>query len=96
MQRSWPRIAAEAWLLGFEAAGVVGLRALALAAGDAAAKREAQRMIEEKATAAFELHARAWRGAFGLSPPLTPRKTLAHYRRKVRANRRRLTGRKPK
>jgi hypothetical protein len=48
-------------------------------------------MIEEKATAAFELHAMAWRGAFGLTPPLTSRKALAHYRRKVRANRRRLT-----
>jgi hypothetical protein len=91
MRRTWPRLATDAWLLGFEAAGVVGLRAVALAAGDATARREAQRMIEEKATAAFELHALAWRGAFGLTPPLTPRKALAHYRRKVRANRRRLT-----
>lgn len=86
----WNRVARNAWTLGAESAFVIGLRTLRLAAGGAAAQREARRMVEEKAKAALELQARALRGGLGLSGPGAAAKALAHYRRKVRANRRRL------
>lgn len=90
----WSRLMFDAWRLGVEAAGVMTLRGVALAAGDAGAKREASRMVMEKAQAAVELQQLALRGALGFSAPATAGKTLAHYRRKVRANRRRLSRRK--
>lgn len=42
-------------------------------------------------TAAFELQLAMMTGAMGMSPATTTRKALAHYRRKVRANARRLS-----
>lgn len=84
----------DAWRLGMEAGGVMVLRTLALAAGDARAHREAGRMVTEKAEAAVELQMLALRGALGFTAPATAAKILAHYRPKVRANRRRLTRRR--
>ena len=62
-----------------------------LAAGGAAADSEAALMVREKIEAAGELQLRAMTGDLGLSPASATRKTLAHYRRKVRANRHRLS-----
>lgn len=90
----WSRLMFDAWRLSVEAAGVMALRSFALAAGDAGAKREASRMVMEKAQAAVELQQLALRGALGFTAPAAARKILAHYRPKVRANRRRLTRRK--
>jgi len=87
---AWQRLAFDAWRLGAEAAGVMVLRGFALAAGDARARREAGRMVAEKAQAAVELQTLALRGALGFTAPGTLAKSTAHYRRKVRANRRRL------
>jgi len=87
-------LALDAWRLGAEAAGVMALRGVALAAGGARAGREAQRMILEKAQAAAELQRLALTGALGSTAPASVAKTLAHYRRKVRANRRRLSKRR--
>jgi hypothetical protein len=81
----------DAWMLGLEASTVVGLRTLKLAAGGDAAAAEASRMISEKLTAAVELQALATAGALGVTAPRAVAKTLTHYRRKVRANRRRLS-----
>lgn len=75
------------WALGLESAAVVGLRSLTIAAGGAAAQREMTRMVSEKVAAAMELQARALTG--GLSGDALS-KSVAHYRRKVRANRKRL------
>ncbi len=89
----WLRIGLDAWWLGFEVSSVIGLRALKLAAGGAAAEVEARRMVTEKIQAGFGLQAKALNGALGSTAHTAAAKTLAHYRRKVRANRRRLAKR---
>ena len=63
---------------------MIGLRAMKLATGTASAD-ETSRMVSEKIEAAMALHLRALTGDVG------PATTVAHYRRKVRANRRRLS-----
>jgi hypothetical protein len=74
-----------------EASSVIALRSWKLAAGGAAAETEAKRMVAEKIKAGLALQAMAVTGGLGLSAPGAVKKTVAHYRRKVRANRRRLT-----
>jgi hypothetical protein len=81
----------DAWALGLEASSVMGLRTLKLAAGGAAAQTEAALMVREKIEAAMALQARALTGGLGPTARGAATKTLAHYRRKVRANRRRLS-----
>ncbi|MDG2520443.1 hypothetical protein P7B02_02730 [Caulobacter segnis] len=85
------RLAWDAWMLGSESAGVIGLRAMKIAAGGPQAEREAKRMIDEKVEAAQALQVMALSGALGFTAPAFMNKTLKHYRRKVRANRRRLS-----
>lgn len=80
----------DAWSLSMESASVMGLRALKLAAGGSAADAEGRRMIEEKVKAGLELQAMAFTGGIGLTPHRAAAKAVAHYRRKVRANQRRL------
>ena len=87
----WFGIGLDAWSLAFEAGSVVTLRSLKLAAGGAAAEAEAARMVAEKVEAALALQAKAVSGGLGASPAGAAARTLAHYRRKVRANRRRLS-----
>jgi hypothetical protein len=87
----WLRIGMDAWSLGLEASSVAGLRVLKIAAGGAAADAEARRMVAEKIDAGLALQAKALSGGLGLSAPSVAAKTLSHYRRKVRANRRRLS-----
>jgi hypothetical protein len=82
----WARIGLNAWSLGVEASSVIGLRMLKIAAGEA----EARLMIDEKIQAGLDLQTMALTGGLGLTPHDAATKTLAHYRRKVRANRRRL------
>lgn len=89
-RKSWMRLSIDAWALGFEASAVIGLRTLKLAAGGAAADEEARRMVSEKVQAGMELQRRALTGGLGSDPAAMTAKALAHYRRKVRANRRRL------
>ncbi len=86
----WIGIGFDAWSLGVEASAVIGLRALRLAAGGAAAEAEAVRMVEEKIVAGLDLQAKAMSGALGYSPTRALAKTLGHYRRRVRSNLRRL------
>ena len=80
----------DAMRLGMEAQSVIALRMLKVAAGGAAADVEMRRMIAEKVGAAAELQTKA---AIALMSggSLTPQATISHYRRKVRANRRRLS-----
>ena len=87
----WLRITLSAWTLGLEASTVMALRTMKLAAGGAAGAAEAQRMVNEKIQAAMALQTKAMTGRLGATPHGTASKTLAHYRRKVSANRRRLT-----
>ena len=89
----WSRIGLNAWLLGVEATSVVTLRLLKIAAGGAAGEAEARLMVDEKIKAGLDLQTMALTGGLGLTPHGAATKTLAHYRRKVRANRRRLVKR---
>lgn len=79
------RLGADAWT-------VVGLRLSKLAAGGPAAAFEAQRMVTEKAMAAVDAQfAAALALASGATHHAAGRTALAGYRRRVNANRRRLT-----
>jgi hypothetical protein len=86
----WLRIGVDAWWLVFEASTVIGLRALKIAAGGAVAGTEARRMFSEKLEAGIALQTRAMTGGLGSSAPHVASQAISHYRRKVRANRRRL------
>lgn len=90
LRNPWLKLSLDAWSLGVEASTVVGLRTLKMAAGGAAADTEGRRMVEEKIRAGMELQSMAMTGALGLNPHQAVSKTLIHYRRKVRANQRRL------
>jgi hypothetical protein len=92
MKNPWIRLSMNAWSLAFEASTVIGLRAMKLAAGGPAAERETEKMVQEKIDAGISLQGKAMTGALGFTAPSVAGKTLAHYRRKVRANRRRLMG----
>lgn len=87
----WFGLGWDAMALSAEAATVVALRSMKLAAGGPAAQAEAARMVNEKVQAAAALQTLALTGALGFTAPRMASKTLAHYRRKVRANRRRLS-----
>jgi len=86
----WMRLGFDAWSLGAESSAVIGLRLMKMAAGGAAAETEAHRMISEKVEAGLALQTLAMTGGLGVTPHGAAARTLAHYRRKVRANRRRL------
>ena len=92
-RNSWLRIWADAWSLGIEASSVIGLRAIKIAAGGAAAEKEAYRMVSEKIEASLTLQRKALNGGLGNTALDVVAKTLGHFRPKVRANRRRLTRR---
>jgi hypothetical protein len=87
----WLHACFDAWSLGIEATSVVALRSMKLAAGGVASEVEAARMVSEKVNAGLALQMLAVTGGLGTTPHGVARKTLAHYRRKVRANIRRLT-----
>ena len=86
----WYAAGWDIWRLGMEASAVIALRSWKMAAGGTAAKTEAKRMVAEKIDAGTALQAMAATGGLGLTAPGAVKKTVAHYRRKVRANRRRL------
>ena len=86
----WLDLYLDAWTLGVESSAVVGLRAMKIAAGGAAGEAEAQRMVSEKFDAGLALGAKAMTGGLGLTAPAMAAKTVSHYRRRVRANHRRL------
>lgn len=84
-------LAFDGWMLGVESSAVIGLRMAALSQGGSAAAAEAQRMVAEKLRAAIELQALALTGALGTTTNAAAATSIAHYGRKVRANRRRLS-----
>lgn len=87
----WLRLGFNIWALGIDASAVIALRSLKILSKSAAGKAEARRMINEKIQAGLALQSAALTGSLGLTPHGAASKTVAHYRRKVRANRRRLT-----
>jgi hypothetical protein len=84
-------LAFDSWALACEASTVVALRLPKLATMDAAAGAEAQRMIMEKISAAASLQMAAFTGGLGRTPESAMRKSVGHYRKAVRKNRRRLS-----
>jgi hypothetical protein len=88
---AWFNLGIDMWMLGAEASGVIALRTLKLAAGGAAASAEAERMVSEKMTTALSLSQQAMLGQLGSTMPGIGAKAVASYRRKVRANRKRLS-----
>jgi len=85
------RLSMDAAILSAEAQTVIGLRMMKIAAGGVGANAEMQRMVTEKIAAAGALQVEAATRMMTGQAPMSAGKTLAHYRRKVRANRRRLS-----
>ena len=91
MLNPWLTLSFNMWRLGVEAQTVMTLRLMRLAAGGAVAQREAARMVSEKGTAALEAGVAAGiAAATGKKHPAIGRKVISGYRKRVRANRRRL------
>jgi hypothetical protein len=90
MRNPWLRVGFGVWSLGVEAFAVVSLRTFKIAAGGSAAQAEARQMISEKLEAGWTLQTLALTGRLGFSLHGAAAKTISHYRRKVRANQRRL------
>lgn len=71
-------------MLGLEAQQVIWLRSMKIAMGGKAGEREVGRMVSEKAIAAEE-------AGFALATGKSMNSVVSGYRKKVRANRRRLS-----
>lgn len=80
---AWMTMGTELALLGVEAQMVIGQRMAMFMLGGPKARREARLMVTEKVKAAGEAAATLATGG-------TPEKVVRDYRRKVRANHRRL------
>lgn len=78
--------------LAVESSAVVGLRVLAAVEGGPAWPAEAQLMVEEKTKAAMDAQALFMTSLLTGKVASAPTRALALYRRRVKANRRRLTG----
>lgn len=89
----WLRLGFNAFQLGLEAQSVVALRMMKVATGDAAAMAESQRMVSEKLEAAMIANTHLMMGVMTGTTLGGARKAQAHYRKAVRANRRRLAKR---
>jgi hypothetical protein len=71
-------------MLGFEAQQVIWLRSMKIAMGGKAGEREARRMVTEKITAAGD-------AGIMLSGGASANSVVGSYRKKVQANKRRLS-----
>jgi hypothetical protein len=91
-QPSWLRLSLNLWQASLEAQQVIGLRLAMLMSGSQAAPAELSRMVPEKIAAAFEAQQAAANAALTGNAALIPSRTIALYRRKMRANRKRLSG----
>jgi len=88
---SWLSLSFKAAQLGLESQTVIGLRLMRLGFGGPAAVAEAERMVTEKAWTALEAQAEFAKHALMGRPDKAAAHTLSLYRRRVCANRRRLT-----
>ncbi|WP_336487549.1 hypothetical protein [Methylobacterium nigriterrae] len=81
---TWWKLGVDATMLALESQQVIGMRLMMLSAGGTAAQAEAHRMVSEKITAAGE-------AALLVASGGSTARVVAGYRRKVRANARRLS-----
>jgi len=86
----WLDFSINVMKLGLEAQTVIALRLVRASAGGPAAEREAALMVSEKIQAGLELQTQLMTSGLDLLGPGPSSRALAHVRRKVRANRRRL------
>lgn len=77
--------------MGLEAQEVIALRMMKWATGGDLQGHEAQRMVTEKAAAMMQTQFDVAQAMLTGSMEHTPGRAVARYRRKIRANRRRLT-----
>jgi hypothetical protein len=77
-------------LLSIEASQVIALRLMLLSGGGRRAERESERMVEEKLGALMQVGWRLAWGQWGPLPQAQAQEATRLYRRKVRANLRRL------
>jgi len=90
----WLQLAADSLRLSFEAQDVIGLRMAKAASGDFDAGQEAFLMVAEKGQAVWDATFLVTRSVIAGEGHLAPARAVTMYRRRVRANQRRLT-RKP-
>ena len=90
---SWFGLWTDCMHLGFETQTVVGLRLMKLALGGAAAQAETRLMVMEKSNAAADALKEIVLGLAAGRGDRAPAKLVGLYRRRVRANRKRLTRR---
>jgi hypothetical protein len=94
MFNPWFGLAWDVAQLGFEAQSVIALRLARLAAGGASARTESRRMVNEKAVAMVEAQVAALSAsATGRHGWAVAKKILRIYKKRVRANQRRLSRR---
>lgn len=87
----WAMLGYQTWLLGVEASFVIATRMNGLAWQAPGSDKEIVRMVSEKIAAMTELQMRYLTGGMGTIPLAASQRTVQHYRRKVAANRRRLS-----
>ena len=76
---------------GADAASVIGLRLLRIAAGGRAGRKEAKLMVTEKIAALAQVQWNLMTGVYGFTPQSMTQGVGDHYARAVRANRKRLS-----
>ena len=86
----WARFMGQAGSLYMESAAVIQMRTLAMMTGGAAATREAEKMVSEKIAANIEAATRLPLTAT-MTPAAAASAALVPYRKRVRANRKRLS-----
>lgn len=91
---AWMKAGMDMWMLGAEAGSVMALRVARIATGGSAGAAEAELMVTEKVRAAIEVQTRLMTGALGVTLLEATQGTLKHYRRRVAANNKRLTGKR--
>lgn len=91
-EKDWAELAMDGWMLGAEMSMVIWLRSLRMMAGGRPAATEMQRMLSEKVAAGATLWPAVMAGGLAQTPEAMAARSLAHYRKPVRANRRRLSG----
>ncbi len=94
MRNPWLDLTFKAMAMGMEAQSVIALRLLRLAAGGARGESEARRMVAEKMTALVEAQTAATAALMnGGKHHVAAGKALNAVRKRVRANKRRLSRR---
>jgi hypothetical protein len=88
---SWLGLSLRTWQATLEAQQVIALRLARLAGGGHSAWAEATRMTSEKVAALGEAQTVATMALLTGKAGTVPSRTLALYRRQMRANRKRLT-----